>query len=106
MPYKYGVFQSSSKSCIFYKEDDDGNQSTFNIFVTSAKDEIDRKKVFAYIDNEQMKRDNWSVYKEPNVKEVLDAFGAWASDAPLLFEIEAHKSMSNCLSSLMKKEEE
>jgi len=105
MTYKYGVFQSTSKSCIFYKEDEDGNQSTFNIFITTANDENKINKIFAYIDNEQMKKDNWSVFKEQNLKEVLEAFGTWALDAPLLFELEAHNSMKNCLSSFMKKEE-
>jgi hypothetical protein len=106
MVFKYGVFQSTSKSCIFYKEDDDGNQSTFNIFVTPSDEKFANRKIFAYIDNEQMKKENWSIHKETNLHDLFEAFGGWASDAPLLFEIEAHKSISNCLSSILKKEED
>ena len=105
MVFKYGVFQSTTKSCTFYKEDDDGNQSTFNIFVTPSEGEEFKNKIFAFIDNEQMNKENWSVFKEPDLNLILEAFGGWASDAPLLFEIEAHKSLSHCLSSIIKKEE-
>jgi hypothetical protein len=105
MVFKYGVFQSTAKSCTFYKEDDDGNQSTFNIFVASSEDEGLKDKIFAFIDNEQMNKENWSIFNETDLKLILEAFGGWASDAPLLFEIEAHKSLSNCLSSLIKEEE-
>ena len=106
MANRYGIYQSTTKSCVFYKQDDDGNQSTFNIFVTPSKDEIDKKEVFAFIDNEQMKKDNWSVKKEAGVKDVIEAFGGWVADAPIVFELEAQKSMSQCLSSVLKKEEE
>ena len=102
MPHKYGIFQSSSKSCVFYKEDEDGRQSTFNIFVTP---EEDREKIIAFIDNEQMSKENWSKEKVTDPKDILDAFGGWASDAPIVFELEAHKSLSQCLRSAMKKEE-
>ena len=81
MANKYGIYQSTSKSCTFYKQDEDGNQSTFNIFIAHSKQELDKKEVFAFIDNEQMKKDN------------------------LAFELEAHKSMSHCLVSVLKKEE-
>lgn len=104
MAHKYGIYQSSSKSCIFYKQDEDGKQSTFNIFV-SPKTENDQKKVFAFIDNEQMQKENWAIKKESEIKEVVEAFGGWASDAPIVFELEAHKSLSNCLSSVLKREE-
>lgn len=100
MTHRYGIYQSSSKSCIFYKQDDDGNQSTFNIFVAPSK-----KELFAFIDNEQMKKENWAATKEMSIKDVLDAFGGWAADAPIVFELEAHKSMSECLNSLYKNEE-
>ena len=105
MTHKYGIYQSSSKSCILYKQDNDGNQSTFNIFVTTSKGEVDEKEVFAFIDNEQLKKDNWAATKEMGIKDVIDAFGGWASDAPIVFELEAHKSMSKCLNSLYKREE-
>ena len=104
MAHKYGIYQSTSKSCIFYKQDEDGNQSTFNIFITPSKDETTKKTVFAFIDNEQMKKDNWAVSKESGIKEVIEAFGGWAADAPVVFELEAQKSMSECLSSILKKE--
>ena len=105
MTHKYGIYQSTSKSCIFYKQDEDGNQSTFNIFITPSKEEIDKKEVFAFIDNEQMKKDNWAVTKEMSIKDVIEAFGGWAADAPVVFELEAHRSMGQCLSSLFKNDE-
>jgi hypothetical protein len=105
MAHKYGIFQTSSRSCVFYKEDEDGNQSTFNLFVKPKKENPQKEEIFAFIDNEQMKIANWSPQDATDVKDVIEAFGGWASDAPLMFEIEAHKSMSHCLSSVLKKEE-
>jgi len=102
MANKYGIYQSTSKSCIFYKQDNDGNQSTFNIFVSPEKD---KQNVFVFIDNEQIKEDNWSTEENSNIQDVIKAFGGWASDAPVVFELEAHKSMSKCLDPLLKKEE-
>jgi hypothetical protein len=102
MAHKYGIYQSTSKSCIFYKQDEDGNQSTFNIFVAPSKGKADKKEIFAFIDNEQMKKDNWSPAKSTSVKDVIEAFGGWATDAPIVFELEAEKSMSQCLSSVLK----
>ena len=102
MANKFGIYQSSPKSCIFYKEDEDGKQSTFNIFVTP---EEGREKITAFIDNEHFKRENWSKDDVTDVKEIVDAFGGWATDAPIVFELEAHKSMSHCLSSKLKKQE-
>lgn len=104
MAHKYGIYQSTSKSCIFYKEDEDGNQSTFNIFI-SPDSENKQNTIFAFIDNEQMRQENWAVPKESDIKKIVDAFGGWATDAPIVFELEAHKSLSNCLNSVMKKEE-
>ena len=103
MANKFGIYQSSSKSCIFYKEDEDGNQSTFNIFITPK--EGDKEKIVAFIDNEHMKRESWMKEEITDLKDVIDAFGGWATDAPIVFELEAHKSMSHCLSSMIKKEE-
>jgi hypothetical protein len=105
MIYKYGIFQASSKSCVFYKEDKDGNQSTFNIFVKPKEHKADIQKVIAFIDNEHLKQKNWTKSEITDVKDVIDAFGGWASDAPLVFELEAHKSLSHCLSSVLKKDE-
>ena len=105
MANKYGIYQSTSKSCTFYKQDEDGNQSTFNIFVAPLNQDLDKKEVFAIIDNEQIKKENWSTHKVSDIKEVIEAFGGWAADAPIVFELEAHKSMSHCLGSVLNKEE-
>jgi hypothetical protein len=43
--------------------------------------------------------------REMDIKEVIEAFGGWAADAPVVFELEAQKSMSQCLSNVLKKEE-
>ncbi len=103
MVYRYGIYQSSPKSCVFYKLDEDGNQSTFNIFVTPDKDK--KEAISAFIDNEGMKKENWSK-KTNDVKDIIDAFGGWATDAPIMFEIEAQKSLSQCLSSTLKEEKD
>lgn len=105
MPNKYGIYQSSSKSCIFYKEDEDGNQSTFNVFVTPHKEKQGEEKIIAFIDNEQMKKKSWSKTEITDIKEILDAFGGWASDAPIVFELEAQKSLGQCLGSVLRKKE-
>ena len=45
-----------------------------------------------------MKEESWfGINKELSVKDVIEAFGGWASDAPFVFELEAKKSMGNCL---------
>jgi hypothetical protein len=106
MGNRYGIYQSTSKSCVFYKQDDDGNQSTFNIFVTSSRERENKKELFAFIDNEQLKKENWNDSNIKNIKDVVDAFGGWASDAPIVFELEAKKSMSQCLGSVLKETEE
>ena len=104
MTHRFGIYQASSKSCVFYKQDEDGNQSTFNIFVYPSKDEIERKNVFAFIDNEQIREDNWISTKDADIKEMIRAFGKWALDAPVVFELEAQKSISQCLNSVLKRE--
>ena len=104
MSHKYGIYQSSSKSCIFYKQDEDGTQSTFNIFVAPLKEKEGKNAVFAFIDNEQFKKENWITTKDVDIKEIIKAFNGWAEDAPLMFEIEAQKSMGECLGSVLKKE--
>ena len=105
MAHKYGIYQSTSNSCIFYKQDDDGNQSTFNLFSTPTGKE-EEKTIFAFIDNEELRKDNWSKIKDLDVQDILESFGGWASDAPLVFELEAKKSMGRCLSSILKKQAE
>lgn len=54
MVYKYGIYQSSGASCIFYKENEDGDQSTFNLFVAPEMDVEGKNTIFALIDNEQI----------------------------------------------------
>ncbi len=103
MGFRYGIYQNSPKSCVFYKQDEDGNQSTFNIFVKPDKEK--RGKISAFIDNEAMKKENWFKDNVSEIEDIIDAFGGWANDAPLMFELEAQKSMGQCLSSAMKKEE-
>jgi len=104
MTNKYGIYQESKTSCIFYKEDMDGRQSTFNLFVAPEESE-NKMKFQAFIDNEQMDEKNWYANKNITIKDVVDTFGGWASDAPLLFELNAHKSIEKCLKSVMEKEE-
>lgn len=101
MSNRYGIYQSTSKSCVFYKQDKDGKQSTFNIFVTDDEG----KKIKAFIDNEQFNQDSWSTKDEATVEDLVEAFGSWASDAPMVFGLEAQQSMSKCLRSTMKKED-
>jgi hypothetical protein len=103
MTNKYGIYQSTSKSCIFYKQDEDGNQSNFNIFVAKLKEKEGKDAVFAFIDNEQLKKENWATTKDADIKEIIKAFNGWAEDAPIVFELEAQKSMGECLSSILKK---
>jgi len=105
MGFKYGIFQSSGTSCVFYKEDEDGNQSTFNLFVSSDTDMAEKKSLSAFIDNEQMSLDSWFANKDLTLDDVVRAFNEWASNAPVIFEMEAHKSLSDCLDSVMKKED-
>jgi uncharacterized phage-like protein YoqJ len=95
---KFGIFQSSDASCVFYKEDKDGNQSTFNLFVLPDKNE---KKLFAYIDNFQLDEKVWHSDKKISLNDAIKAFNEWAVDAPVLFELEAHKSLSQCLKNFM-----
>ena len=102
MTNRYGIYQSSNKSCIFYKQDEDGKQSTFNIFVSPEKD---NKNVFAFIDNEHMQKENWSTNEQSDLHEIVKAFGGWASDAPIVFELEAKKSLGQCLNSVLKKDD-
>lgn len=101
MADRFGIYQSSAKSCVFYKQDKDGKQSTFNIFVSDE----DAKKFQAFIDNEEMNEDSWATNDEATVEDLVEAFGKWASDAPMVFGLEAQQSMSKCLQSTMKKEE-
>lgn len=103
MGHKYGIYQSTSKSCIFYKQDEDGNQSTFNIFVKKSVEE-GKNDIFAFIDNEQLNSENWSPANNLKIKDIIEAFGGWATDAPIVFELEAHRSMGKCLSTILNKD--
>ncbi|MBN2066502.1 MAG: hypothetical protein JW771_06820 [Candidatus Thermoplasmatota archaeon] len=104
MTHRYGIYQSSPASCVFYKQDEDGNQSTFNIFAMPVSPAEKKKALFAFIDNEGFKKESWSGTKETDIKKVIDSFGAWAADAPIVFELEAKKSMGECLRSVMQEE--
>ena len=104
MGNKYGIYQSSKTSCIFYKEDDDGKQSTFNLFVSTDSKIKEKKSISAFIDNEHIDKENWFAEKDMPINEAINAFNKWASDAPVLFEMEAHKSLSRCIDSMMKME--
>ena len=97
MKNKYGVFQSTATSCVFYKQDKDGNQSTFNIFVEPKKGEDQKEKIFAFIDNEQVQKNSWFGTNDLDVHAINEAFQQWASDAPFLFGLDAQKSINKCL---------
>ncbi len=106
MVHKYGIYQSTSTSCIFYKQDRDGNQSTFNLFIAPKDESEEGEKIFAFVDNEQLQQKNWfGTNKELSIEEVVKAFGGWATDAPLVFEMEATKHLGNCLGSKIKNSE-
>ena len=97
MKNKYGVFQSTARSCVFYKQDKEGNQSTFNIFVEPREKEDQKGSIFAFVDNEQIQKNSWFGTNDPDVQDVIKAFREWASDAPFLFGLDAQKSIDQCL---------
>ncbi len=94
---KYGVFQSTATSCVFYKQDKDGNQSTFNIFVEPREEEDQKGTIFAFVDNEQIQKNSWFGTNDLDLQDVIKVFREWASDAPFLFGLDAQKSMDQCL---------
>jgi len=89
---KFGIFQSSELSCVFYKEDENGNQSTYNIFIFPKENE---NKIFAFIDNCQMGEKLWQSDNKNSMNDAIRVFNEWAVDAPVLFEIEAHKKFKS-----------
>ena len=95
--YKYGIYQSSGASCIFYKEDEDGNQSTFNLFVAPETDAKGKKTIFALVDNEQIGEDSWFGVRDLAIQDIFKAFDEWASGAPIVFELDAQKNIGNFL---------
>lgn len=95
--YKYGIYQSSGASCIFYKEDEDGNQSTFNLFVAPEMDVEGKNTIFALIDNEQIGEDSWFGVKDLTIQDIFRAFDGWASGAPIVFELDAQRNIGNFL---------
>ena len=99
MVNKYGIYQTSNTSCIFYKEDEDGNQSTFNLVVFPETEPEEKKSVLLFVDNEHINQENFFKKRNITINEIIDTFGGWASDAPMVFEFEAKKSMSKCLRS-------
>jgi len=95
--YKYGIYQFSGTSCIFYKEDEDGNQSTFNLFVAPETDVKGKKTIFALVDNEQIGEDSWFGVRDLAILDIFKAFDGWASGAPIVFELDAQKNIGNFL---------
>ena len=95
MNYKYGIYQCSGTSCIFYKEDEDGNQSTFNLFIN--KEDDGKKSIHAIIDNDKINDKNWFSNKNIKIEEIFEAFNSWASEAPIVFELDAQKNIGNFL---------
>ena len=95
--YKYGIYQSSGVSCIFYKEDEDGNQSTFNLFVAPEMDFKGKKTIFALIDNERIGEDSWFGVRNLTIQDIFKAFDGWARGAPIVFELDAQKNIGNFL---------
>ncbi len=97
MVYKYGIYQSSGASCIFYKENEDGNQSTFNLFVAPEMDVEGKNTIFALIDNEQIGEDSWFGVKDLTIQDIFRAFDGWASGAPIVFELDAQRNIGTFL---------
>ena len=95
--YKYGIYQSSGASCIFYKEDEDGNQSTFNLFVAPETDVKGKKTIFALIDNEQIGEASWFGVRNLTIQDIFKTFDGWASGAPIVFELDAQRNIGNFL---------
>jgi len=52
-----------------------------------------------------MGKDNWFANKNLAIDDAIKAFNEWASDAPVVFEMEARNSLSHCMISIMKKED-
>jgi len=103
MGYKYGIYQSSPTSCILYKQDEDGNQSTFNLFLIPEGEGKEEKTILSFIDNEQMKTKSWFGTKNTTMEDLMKVFKEWASDAPFVFELNAERSIINCLESKFRK---
>lgn len=97
MGFKYGIYQCSGASCIFFKEDDDGNQSTFNLFLT--KENQGKRQIHTIIDNENINDINWFGTADIKIEEIFEAFKKWSSGAPIVFELEAQKNIGNFLKS-------
>ena len=96
MNHRYGIYQSTESSCVLYKEDEDGKQSTFTVLNTPRKtSEING--ILIFIDNEQTFQDNIFLENISSSKELLEAFDHWAEDAPVVFEMEAQSCLSKCL---------
>ncbi len=104
MQHKYGVVQSTNCSCVFYKQDEDGKQSTFNIFVHADTQLKDKHQVFAFIDNEQFGTQNWAGLEDMTIDKIMGAFRLWADDAPFMFEMEAQEHLGRCLGAVMKRQ--
>ena len=50
------------------------NQSTFNLFLIPEGRGSDGKKIFSYVDNEQIKTKNWFGAKNLSIQDVMKIF--------------------------------
>lgn len=94
MKNRYGIYQATPSSCVMYKENRDGKQSTFTVLNTKKESE---QKVLVFIDNEQKDQDNIYLDNISSSKEILEAFNQWAHDAPVVFEMEAQTCLTHCI---------
>ncbi len=94
--HRYGIYQATQASCILYKEDKDGKQSTFTVL--NKKKDTDRERdLLLFIDNEMAEKENIFHEGISSTMDLLQAFNDWAQDAPVVFEMEAQTCLSRCL---------
>lgn len=103
MNYRYGIYQATKASCVLYKEDRDGNQSTFTVLNTHTESE-GKQGILVFIDNELAQHDNVFLPDIKSTKDLLEAFNYWAQDAPVVFEMEAQSCLSRCVQGKKKSE--
>jgi hypothetical protein len=94
MKNKYGIYQATPSSCVLYKENKDGQQSTFTVLNIKKESKQD---VLVFIDNEQANQENILLDDITSSEEILEAFNQWAHDAPVVFEMEAQSCLSHCI---------
>ncbi len=94
MKNRYGIYQATPSSCVLYKENKDGQQSTFTMLNTNKNS---TQGIIVFIDNEQANQENIYLENINSSKEILEAFNQWADDAPVVFEMEAQSCLSHCM---------